>query len=273
MTFALPGSPQSRFFRPPAAWVLASCLLGLSVSALGQSAVPSEGIAKEGSQDRQDFSAAEKLLLMSDQLRSIKPPLKLVYSFKHEGTLEAGFDDQVTLSLKAKPGQQGCCAAEAQFLSGERKVTLPQIDEATGNPVTLYFLEHDIREMKRLTKGSTTYFRKRIRMALYQDAVVAPVSFSYQGKSVEGQQIVLEPYRDDPNRMRFENLVRKQYVFTLSDAVPGTLAAIRTVIRPAQGDAAVLREDLVLRGVEPPVMPAIKPYPPAAPSAGASKPN
>lgn len=242
--------------------------------------MPSQGIAKEGSLDRQDFSAAEKLLLMSDQLRAIKPPLQLVYTFKHSGTLEAGFDDQVTLRLKARPGGKAtCCAADAEFLSGERKVNLPQIDEATGNPVTLYFLEHDIREMKRLTKGSTTYFRKRIRMALYQDAVVAPVSFSYQGKTVEGQQIVLEPYRDDPNRMRFENLVRKQYVFTLSDAVPGTLAAIRTVIRPAQGDAAVLREDLVLRGVEPPTMPAIKAFPPApasapaAPSAGASQPN
>ncbi len=219
--------------------------------------------------DRKDFSTAERELLLSDQLAKLKPPRQLVYDFRRSGSLEPGFDDKVTLRLKAKPGGKACCAADAEFLTGERKLDLPTIEEATGNPVTLYFLEYDIREMKRLTKGSTNYFRKRIRMSLYDGARVDDVSFTFEDKAVSGRQIVVEPYRDDPNRARFESLVRKQYVFTLSGAVPGEVAAIRTVVHPAGGDAAVLKEDMVLRGVKPPPMPKMKPFE-AAPSAPAS---
>ncbi len=231
--------------------------------------------------DKKDFSPAERLLLMTDQLGKLKQPMQLVYDFKHAGSLEAGFDDSVTLRLKAKPGDKtkpgdkskACCVADAQFLSGERKVELPAIEDATGNPVTLYFLEHDIREMKRLTKGASNYFRKRIRMALYEGARIDDVSFAFQGKQVAGRQIVVEPYRDDPNRARFENMVRKQYVFTLSDAVPGAVAAIRTVIHAASGDAAVLREDMVLQGVQPPPMPVMKPLDAASAAPAASVPS
>ena len=258
---------------------LARCL-GAALVASASLAVPAQETGKK------DFSQAERLLLMTDQLGTLKAPSQLVYDFKHTGTHEAGFDDRVTLRLKAKPGSkatstgsgQACCAADAQFLSGDRKVELPTIEEAAGNPVTLYFLEHDIREMKRLTKGSSNYFRKRIRMALYEAARVDEVNFTWQGKPVAGRQIVLEPYRDDPNRARFETMVRKQYVFTLSDAVPGAVAAIRTVIHPATGDAAMVRDEMVLQGVEPPPMPAMKPLdaapaaaaPPAAPAAPAA---
>jgi hypothetical protein len=227
--------------------------------------------------DKKDFSVAERELLMSDQLAKLKPPRQLVYDFKHSGSLDAGFDDKVTLRLKAKPDGKGCCIVDAEFLTGERKLDLSPIEDAAGNPVTLYFLEHDIREMKRLTKGSTNYFRKRIRMALYESARVDDVSFAYDGKTVTGRQFVVEPYRDDPNRARFENLVRKQYVFTLSPAVPGEVAAIRTVVHPAgPGDAAVVKEDMVLRGVTPPPIPAMKPFdaapatPPAAPDPASS---
>jgi hypothetical protein len=226
-----------------------------------------------GALDRQDFSPAEKLLLMSDQLGKLSPPLQLTYGFKKSGSLEAGFDDRAVLRLKAKSGGKACCAAEAEFLSGERKFELPPVEEAAGNPITMVFLERDIGEMKRLTKGSTTYFRKRIRMALYDGARVEPADFAYRGKTVAGQQIVIEPYRDDPNRARFENLARKQYVFTLSDAVPGAVAAIRTVIHPgptASGGEPLLREDLVLQGVEPPPLPPMKALDPPAAASGAA---
>mgnify|MGYP003468635245 CR=1 FL=1 len=42
---------------------------------------------------KKDFSPAERLLLMADQLGHLKPPLQLVYDFKHTGTLEAAFDE------------------------------------------------------------------------------------------------------------------------------------------------------------------------------------
>jgi hypothetical protein len=243
-------------------------VISLQAVAQGREAAAPGGPVGESLAAR-DFSPAETLLLMTDQLGKLKTPNTLTYAFARRGTLEAAFDDRVTLRVTRKPGS-ACCNADASFLSGERKVTLPPIDDAQGNPVILYFLEHDIREMKRITKGSTTYFRKRVRMAIYDGARIEPVQFMHAGQQVKGQQIVVAPYRDDPNRARFENMVRKQYVFTLSDAVPGGVAAIRTLVPLATGADPLIGDSLVLEGVVPPPMPAA--LPPVVPS-GASSPR
>ena len=126
---------------------------------------------------------------------------------------------------------------------------LPEVEEAEGNPVILYFLERDIREMQRLTKGQPNYFRKRIRMAIYQGAPIREVSLPYRGKTVAAREISIAPYLDDPTRARFEKLANKQYVFMLSDAVPGGVYAIahahrRRVRRRA---APLLVEEMVAR--------------------------
>jgi hypothetical protein len=199
--------------------------------------------------DQQDFSPAERLLLMSRQLDNVKPPSKLNYQFIKRGSLEKPFSDTVGVSV-VRTADGKCCKATSEFLSGERQLPLPPVDEAEGNPVILYFLEHDIREMNRLTKGSVNYFRKRIRMALYESASLRDVTVSYQGKSVAGKEILIKPYQDDPNRARFEQFTRKQYVFVLSDAVPGGVATIRSTV-PADGAAApLIEEELDLDGVD-----------------------
>lgn len=203
-----------------------------------------------GSFAAQDFSAAEKAIFMADQLRNVRPPSTLRYSFHKAGSLEAGFDDTVAVTLSKQP-DGSCCASKGEFLSGERKVPLPEIDNAKANPVILYFLEHDIREMHRLTKGSENYFRKRIRMTVYQGATVVPASFRYKGKTVAGQEVSFKPYLDDPNRYRYEKLAGKEYRFLLSDAVPGGVLGIRTRIAAVGTDAPLLTEDMMIEGADP----------------------
>ena len=199
--------------------------------------------------DRQDFSAAERLLLMSKQLESLKPPTRLKYSFTKRGTLEAPFSDTVALNL-ARTDKGRCCKASGDFLTAERRMPLPEVDDAEGNPVILYFLEHDIREMNRLTKGSTNYFRKRIRMALFEGATLRDVSASYRGKPVAAKEIVIRPFVDDPNRARFEQFTQKQYVFVLSDAVPGSVVSIRSSAVAAGASTPLIEEELWLDGVD-----------------------
>jgi hypothetical protein len=206
-----------------------------------------------------DFSAAERLLLMGDQLKQVQPPTTLRYHFQHSGTLETPFEDQVSIQLTRQADGQ-CCAATGEFLTGERRVTLPEVENALANPVTLYFLEHDIREMQRLTKGKANYFRKRIRMALYQGAQVRDVGFSYRSQTLAGQEIEIQPYLDDPNRGRFEQLARKRYVFLLSDAVPGSVVSIRTSASAEGRTSPLIEETLWLDG-------ATRPAPTASASA------
>jgi hypothetical protein len=199
----------------------------------------------------QDFSAAEQAIFMADQLANVQPPSTLRYTFRKAGSLEAGFDDAVVLSF-SKQADGSCCASTGEFLSGPRRLALPDIENAKANPVILYFLEHDIREMRRLTQGPENYFRKRIRMTVYQGATVAPASYRYKGKTVAGREVSFKPYLDDPNRYRYEKLAGKEYRFLLSDAVPGGVLGIRTRIAAAAADAPpLMTEDLMIEGAEP----------------------
>lgn len=199
----------------------------------------------------EDFSPAERALFMTNQLTALKPPATLHYTFSKAGSMEEAFDDKVSIRLKAKADGK-CCAAAADFLGGPRKLSLPEVEEAEGNPVVLYFLERDIREMSRLTKGQPNYFRKRIRMAIYEGAKITEVSLPYRGKTIAAREISIAPYLDDPLRERFEKLANKQYVFTLSDAVPGGVYAVRTRIDGESATAAPLMvEEMVLDGGKP----------------------
>jgi hypothetical protein len=216
-------------------------------------ALPALALAQE---NKQDFSPAEKLLFMSNQLSGIKPPSTVNYTFRKSGSLEEAFEDKVVLSVD-KTAEGKCCSAKTEFLSGARQLPSAEIPTAEGNPVLLNFLERDLNEMKRLTKGSTNHFRKYIRMAAYNAATVRDASFTYKGKSVAGKEVTLTPFLEDPNRPKYEKFVRKTYQFMLCDAVPGAVLAIRTQIASeTDGQPPLIVEELIVDGA---VLPGSKP--------------
>lgn len=232
----------------PAVWLL----LAATVAAVGGVSTPARGQAAPATADKQDYSAAERLLFMGRSMVTLKPPMTLKYGFRKSGTLEEAFEDTVTLRLQRAAGG-ACCSVVGEFLSGPRRLSLPEIEQAEANPVLLYFLEHDVREMERLTKGKQAYYRKRLRMAAYDSATVTAVSLVYRGATVKGQQVEMSPYLNDPARSRFEKYARKSYLFLLSDAVPGGVFGIRSVMRSEAPDAApMIVEELLLEGAEAP---------------------
>jgi hypothetical protein len=160
--------------------------------------------------------------------------------------MEPGFEDRVTLKLTVRVDRT-CCTANADFLSDTRRLALPEVESAEGNPVLLYFLERDIREMSRLTKGQQNYFRKRIRMAIYQAAEMRELTLPYGGKNVAARQFTVTPYVDDPLRERFAKLVGKRYTFTLSDAVPGGVYAVTTQVDAESGAPPLWIEEMMLQ--------------------------
>jgi hypothetical protein len=223
-----------------------------------------------GTARAQPVSPAEALLFETDHLAKMKAPAVLVYEFRKLSNVEPAFTDSVQLDVSRSKGQ---VHAALRFLSGERRRPLPEVDDAHGNPVLLGFLEHDIAEMKRLTGGSVTYFRKRIRMALADKAQVTPQRITYQGKTVDGKAIRIQPYLDDPLHARFESYVRKTYTFVLSDAVPGGLYQVRTSLantadgRPLPGTVVrTAAPGVATPGMTPPggASPAAAPAPGAA---------
>ncbi len=197
--------------------------------------------------EEQPVSAAEKLLFMSDQLGTLSRPHVLRYAFRKSGTLEPGFDDSVTLEVSSAAGG-GCCNAHGEFLTGARRLALPDIENAAGNPVLMFFLERDVREMQRHTRGSQNHFRRLIRLALADGAAPREVNLGYKGRPVRGREVVINPFRDDPSRNRYEKLAAKEYRFWFSDDVPGGLFGIRTTAAGAAGAAPLLVEELFIDG-------------------------
>ena len=181
-------------------------------------------------------SAAETLLFETDHLAGVAAPATLVYEFRRVSNLDPGFSDKVQLDLA---GPRGKVSATLRFLSGSNKFDLPALDEAHGNPVLLGFLERDIGEMKRLTGGSSAYFRKRLRMALAQEAQVSPQRITYHGKTLQAQSVRIQPYLDDPMHARFEQYINKTYTFIVSTDVPGGVYQLRSSLenrgRPQPG--------------------------------------
>ena len=185
-----------------------------------------------GTAGAQPVSLAEVLLFETDHLATTEAPATLVYEYSKRSNVEPAFTDSVELDVSRSKGQ---VHAALHFFSGKRRRDLPEVNDAHGNPVVLGFLEHDIAEMKRLTGGSVTYFRKRIRMALAETAQVTAQRITYQGKTVEAKMVRVQPYLDDPLHARFENYVRKTYTFILSDKVPGGLYQVSTSLANTEG--------------------------------------
>lgn len=213
-------------------------------------AAPQNGAAAAASQSAA-VTIAETLLFQTDHLQNIHAPATLTYAFHKAGSVEPGFDDKVQLIFsKDKP------AATMLFLSGPRQRQLADVDNPEGNPVLLAFLERDIAEMHRLTGGASNYFRKRIRLALAEAAQVVPRRFSYAGKNVDGREVIIEPYRNDPMHERFESYVGKRYSFIISAQVPGGIYQVHAAVPGAAknpggaGGQPLLDETLTLVSLE-----------------------
>jgi hypothetical protein len=200
-----------------------------------------------------DISAAENTLFLADHLANLPANAVLRYSYATSGSMEAAREDGVRLVVSPSAAGSGR-QVRIDHTSQAQTFELPVLESATANPVILFFLERDVREMQRLTGGQAAYFRKRLRLALAEAAEVTPVSVRFAGREVAATRVTVHPYRDDPLRKRFERLAEKVYTFTLSDRIPGAVYRMHTVIpatQAAEGTPPLLDETLMLLGSEP----------------------
>jgi hypothetical protein len=186
-------------------------------------------------------SVAEARVFNDHQLDNLPAVATLRYSYRKTGPGQPPVTDEVV--LRARQEATGGRRVQVDYLHGERRLELPEVEHATANPVILYFLENDVRDMHRRLGGKENYFRRRIRLALAETAQVRPIAIQYAGRTIEATQVVVQPYVDDPLQARFKGLARKSYLFTLSDQVPSGVYELRTVVADAAGSATPLEEE------------------------------
>jgi hypothetical protein len=198
--------------------------------------------------DPSQFSVAEKRLFIDDHLRGLPGPATLEYAYTKRGSLEGSVDDTARVIVGSPPAG-GAPSVRVEYLTETRKLELSDIDAANANPVILFFLERDVREMHRLTGGSVNYYRKRIRMALAEGGQVKPVTVDIGPRRIAATEIRIAPYRDDPARSRYERFAEKIYTFTLSDDVPGKVVELRSELSTPSGNAGNPREIVIAESV------------------------
>jgi hypothetical protein len=194
--------------------------------------------------DPSQFSVAENRLFIDDHLRGLPGPTTLEYIYTKRGSLEDAVDDtaRVIVGRRSAAGTQ---SVKIEYLSDTRKLELSDIDAANANPVILFFLEREVREMHRLTGGSVNYYRKRIRMALAEGGKVEAVKLDLGPRRIAATEIHIAPYRDDPARSRYEKFAEKTYVFTLSDDVPGKVVELRSELSAPSRDSGKPGENVI----------------------------
>lgn len=213
----------------PAAWLLA---VGLALAA-------------PGSRAGQEISAAEQRVFVDPHLDNMPATATLRYAYSKTEAGRPPVDDEVVLNTR-QDGSRGR-VVQVDYLHGDRHLDLPEVAQATANPVILYFLEHDVRGMRQRLGGKENYFRRRIRLAL-AEATLQPVTIDYAGQRLAATQVVVRPFADDPLAGRLQGADRKTYQFTLSDLVPSGVYELRTVVADPAGSATpLIEESLTLR--------------------------
>jgi hypothetical protein len=226
----------------------ASWLLGMCVALCADIGTAS---AQEKSPE---FSQAEVLLWMTDQLSAVTAPVTLMYAFKRSGALEAGFDDQIEFQIR-KVHEDGTKSAAVRFFTGERNFPVPPVENTTVNPILKIYLQGDVLEMNRLSDPNGTarerwrYFQRRIKFALAESATVQAHTFEFDGRRWNGHKIEFQPYVNDPRRNLFEKYADKSYSFIVSDELPGYVYQIETVVPGAKEGAPLIREFLQLDSI------------------------
>jgi hypothetical protein len=191
--------------------------------------------------DDPPLSRAQIALFESAHLKNIAKPVVLEYAFHRHGGPAGDFDDTVSAEIRTIH-QDGKKDVWIDFLTGEHHLAFPPALGFSGNPLLMFFLEHDVVALHEATGAATQYFRTRVRQAFVDRAEMRPIAITLDGQKRAGTEIVLMPFHGDGNLARFPALAERTYRFILSDAVPGGLYQISTSVT-ASGDAPGLFEE------------------------------
>lgn len=202
------------------------------------------GIAAAASDD--GYSEAQTALFGTPHLDNIGQPATLRYDFRHGGSADAAFDDEIKMTVTAIAADGGK-DLDFEYMTGERRQPFNGVSAFRGNPLIMLFLQDDVNRMSKIVGGGEPYLRNRIRYAFVDKAETAPVTFEFEGRQVEGTRVTLTPFVGDGHRAELKEFEFKRYEFTLSPDVPGAVYRIRSVVPQAGGDAPLFEDMMTYR--------------------------
>jgi hypothetical protein len=185
-----------------------------------------------------EVNQAQRLVFMNDGMRNVPAGSGLEYRFSRRGKDMKDYQDRVKVTV-TRVAEDGGRDLQFDFLSEGFHIDFHPTTGYRGNPVPIQFLERDIKEMAEATEGDAGYFRNRIRKA-FTHPDLQPVKIEVDGKPLDGVQVTVRPYADDPNIAKFKSYANKRYEFVFAEQVPGGLWQIRTTVPGDTGEAPVI---------------------------------
>lgn len=222
-------------------------LLVLPFMALGANLAAAPGAASE--------PTAQELLFDATYLAPVAAPSRIKYHFSYksiDSTLfGASYDDEASIRLKPTAGAEGYKDVTLDMFSGERQREMGPLPKVNGNPIIMMFLEHDTNLMQKHVGGAMVYYRNIIRAAFRDKATVQPADITWNGKPVKAMRISIQPFKDIPSAEKLQLFRTKIYEFTVSDAVPGGIYDMRSVVPDLEGkQTPAMDTHLTLTGID-----------------------
>ncbi len=200
-------------------------------------------------EDQRPLSPAQVALFETPHLQNVGQVETLDYKIVRDGP--GGFTDKVALHVRGLHAD-GTKDLSFDFLTGERRVAYPELDNFRGNPLLMLVLERDVLEMKATLGVSATYFRNEIRQSFVDRATIVDSEFTLDGKAIPVKLLSVHPFANDSRLEHLPTVQSKAYLFVLSDKVPGTIAEIR-IEMPGNDEQNIpaVAERITFQGVEP----------------------
>lgn len=199
------------------------------------------------------FSEVNNALFDSAHLKNIKQPGVLHYKFAKKSFTEGERDDTIDVTV-SNIRNTGRADLHFDFFTGKFNRPYMDLENQQGNGIFVYFLEYDVHEMNRLTGGEWRYFQRKIRWAFAAGGTRKDIQIDYKGKQVPAIQYIIQPYANDEKNDRYKLYANKYYIFTLSDAIPGGVYQVRTIVPDGdkwqEGQAALVDESVTFTGYD-----------------------
>ncbi len=181
------------------------------------------------------YSQAQELLFSTPHLDNIKNEAALYYDFNQHGANTISFNDEIILTITGI-SERGGKNVEVSFLSGENNRPYSDIKDFNSNPLLMFFLQWDVEKMDSGSVVTHHYFRHLLRQAFLTNADSEEIKIDFQGRSETAYKVFFQPLVEQQDDDNYKDYPQKYYEFVISDAVPGGVYSISTLIPSQAGD-------------------------------------
>jgi hypothetical protein len=225
----------------------------VTVSVLaGAATVGSVGVSQPAVAEVIKPSSVE-ILFDRKHLSNVSAGTELVYRFQRTVSavdlLGQPFSDDIKIEVK-KVADNGAREVVVKVYTGDRARDPQIIDDLTGNPVLVVFLDRAIASYMSVAGGKVAYLKDKFRTAMRERATIEPVKVKLGGKTVDAQRVSITPYTGDLNAQKMRGYEISRFSFVVSEDVPGQFVELLATYENTAKESPRFEERTLMAGAE-----------------------